>query len=29
MIIRPGLPPLFVLQVTKAGRGGLGMRLDF
>ena len=22
-------PPLFVLQVTKAGRGGLGRRLDF
>ena len=23
----PGLPPLFVLQATKAGRGGLGTRL--
>ena len=25
--IRPGLPPLFVLQATKAGHGGLGTRL--
>ena len=25
--IRPGLPPLFILQVTKTGRGGLGTRL--
>ena len=27
MIIDPGFPPLFVLQVTKAGRGGLGTKL--
>jgi len=28
VIILAGLPPAFILQVTKAGCGGLGMRLE-